>query len=269
MMTPEQRYLFDVTGYLHLKNALSDEELKAAQAAANEYINTPTEELPPGFDSSNKNLPNGFAFAKPLEALTLHRATWPIIKELTRNKPQLFRGTMIADRAGVSESAEGLRLHCAREDFGWHCNRYEVRDGRIFCDDFVVFPYLYDVHPGDGGLLVVPGTHKTLFDRPEHLFNNGKIEDADDIPPGVLNITPKAGDVVIISELLTHGALPWKPKDRYRCILTLRYRPQHRGESRVSEEVRGRLSPETLELISRADHYHTKEIVKQDVVTLT
>ena len=85
----------------------------------------------------------------------------------------------------------------------------------------------------------------------------------------MLNITPKAGDVVIISELLTHGALPWKPKDRYRCILTLRYRPQHRGESRVSEEVRGRLSPETLELISRADHYHTKEIVKQDVVTLT
>ena len=28
MMTPEQRYLFDVTGYLHLKNALSEEELK-------------------------------------------------------------------------------------------------------------------------------------------------------------------------------------------------------------------------------------------------
>ena len=99
-------------------------------------------------------------------------------------------------------------MHCAREDFGWHCNRYEVRDGRIFCDDFVVFPYLYDVHPGDGGLLVVPGTHKTFFDRPGHLYNDGKIKDTDDIPEGVVNITPKAGDFVIISELLTHGALP-------------------------------------------------------------
>ena len=29
-MIPEQRYLFDVTGYLHLKNVLSAEELKAA-----------------------------------------------------------------------------------------------------------------------------------------------------------------------------------------------------------------------------------------------
>ena len=269
MMTPEQRYLFDVTGYLHLENVLSAEELKAAQDAANKYINTPPEELPPGFDSSGKHLPNGFAFSKALEALTLHRSTWPIIKELTNERPQLMRGTMIADRAGMSKSAESLRLHCAREDFGWHCNRYEVRNSRIFCDDFVVFPYLYDVHPGDGGLLVVPGTHKTFFDRPEHLFNNGRIEDADEIPPGVVNITPKAGDVVIISELLTHGALPWKPKDRYRCILVLRYRPQHRGESRVPEEVRKRLSPETLELISRADHTHTKEIVKKDVITLT
>ncbi len=268
-MTPEQRYLFDVTGYLHLKNVINGKELKAAQAAANEYINTPTEALPPGFDSSGKHLPNGFAFSRALEALTMHRSTWPIIKELTNEKPQLFRGTMIADRAGMSESEEALRLHCAREDYGRDRNCFENRNGRIYCDDFVVFPYLTDVHPGDGGLLVVPGSHKAEYDRPEHIFNNGTIDNVDNIPQGVENITPKAGDIVIISELLTHGALPWKPKDRYRCILTLRYRPQHRGESRVSEEVRERLSPETLELIAQADHTHTKEIVKKDVVRLT
>ena len=39
---------------------MTDEELKAAQEAANEYINTPPEELPPGFDSSEKNLPKRF-----------------------------------------------------------------------------------------------------------------------------------------------------------------------------------------------------------------
>ena len=68
MMTPEQRYLFDVTGYLHLENVMTDEELKSAQDAANEYINTPTEELPPGFDSSNKNLPNGFRLCEALRS---------------------------------------------------------------------------------------------------------------------------------------------------------------------------------------------------------
>ena len=269
MMTPEQRYLFDVTGYLHIKNVLSGEELKAAQEAADRYINASPEELPPGFDANGKHLPNGFAFDKALEALTVHPATWPIILELTNNKPQLHRGTMIADRPGVRESEEPLRLHSAREDFGWQSNRYEVRNGRTFCDDFVVFPYLTDVHPGDGGVLVVPGSHKTVFDRPQHLFNNGEIQDANEIPPGVVNLTPKAGDVVIISELLTHGSLPWKPQDRYRCLLVLRYTPQYRGESRVDEEVREHLSPETLELIAHAHYTHTKEIAKKDIVALT
>ena len=48
MMTPEQRYLFDVTGYLHIENAVSGEALKAAQAAADAYINAvPLKTCPP------------------------------------------------------------------------------------------------------------------------------------------------------------------------------------------------------------------------------
>ena len=31
MMSPEQRYFFDLTGYLHLRNVLSEEELKPAK----------------------------------------------------------------------------------------------------------------------------------------------------------------------------------------------------------------------------------------------
>ena len=41
MMTPEQRYLFDLNGYLHLRNALSDDELSAAREAAERYVTTP------------------------------------------------------------------------------------------------------------------------------------------------------------------------------------------------------------------------------------
>ena len=40
MMTSEQRYLFDMTGYLHLKNVLNPEELHNAQEAADRYIQT-------------------------------------------------------------------------------------------------------------------------------------------------------------------------------------------------------------------------------------
>eukprot|EP01051_Picozoa_sp_SAG22_P027810 SAG22_NODE_9500_length_586_cov_1.404517_1_plen_186_part_10 len=42
------------------------------------------------------------------------------------------------------------------------------------------------------------------------------------VPPGVLNVCAKAGDVVVISERVLHGALRWQPKDRERRFLTCR-----------------------------------------------
>ena len=48
--------------------------------------------------------------------------------------------------------------HCAREDGGPRKGLYEVRNGRVLCDHFIVFPYFDDVLPGDGGLLVLPGS---------------------------------------------------------------------------------------------------------------
>ena len=161
----------------------------------------------------------------------------------------------------VNRKEPGTRLHCAREDHGWPSTRYEVKDDQIFCDNVVVFPYLTDVNPGDGGLIVLPGSHKAEFDRPFDVFYaDGKI--ADKIPEGVVNITPKAGDIVIISELLTHGTLTWKP-DRDRRTLVLRYRPQHQGgATSIPEAILERLLSETRELIEQQGFNHVKEIVK-------
>ena len=266
MMTTAQRYLFDVTGYLHLKNALSPEELSAAREATQCYIDTPHDELSPGFGVDGKRHLHGFAFDKSLEALVLHPKTWPIVMELTNGKPRFSSGTLQVDLPGV----DGGGLHCARDDFGWESCRYETRNGRIYCDSFVIFPYFDDVFPGDGGLLVVPGSHKAAFERPEELFNKGDIKDASNLPEGVINLTPRAGDVLIISELLTHGILPWTPPDRIRRILVLRYAPQHsRSGGGLPEAVKERLSPETIELMEPAHYTHTKEIAKRNVVTLS
>ena len=126
--------------------------------------------------------------------------------------------------------------------------------------------------PGDGGLVVIPGSHKSQFLRPPDLF----VPDSDEIDPephpAVTNITPRAGDVVIISELLTHGVLVWQPKDRDRRFLILRYMPQYTTYGTFDpfpDEIQAKLSPETLELIEVAPYKHVKEIVKQETVTLT
>ena len=44
MMTEEQRYLFDLCGFLHLKNVLTPEKLDAASEAARHYIDSASEE---------------------------------------------------------------------------------------------------------------------------------------------------------------------------------------------------------------------------------
>lgn len=80
-MTPEQRYLLDTTGYIHIKNVLSPEELEKAKAATDRLINTPDEDIPEGLErmgTSGSHTPyhRGFAFDRALEHLTMHRRIW-------------------------------------------------------------------------------------------------------------------------------------------------------------------------------------------------
>ena len=166
----------------------------------------------------------------------MHPITWPIIKELSDNKPRRNRGSLAVD---THEKGSITPLHCAREGQGWQTRRYEVRNSRIFCNDIVAFFYFTDVHPGDGGLVVVPGSHKSEFQRPKELF----FPDLEDLNPrlhpAIKNITPRAGDVIVLSELTTHGVLIWKPKDRDRRFLLLRYKTQYFQDEQGERYVYG------------------------------
>ena len=283
MMTPEQRYFFDLTGYLHLEGVLQGEELEKVQAAAQRYIDTPPDEVPDGFKIDHERehfnwYLHAFAFDKELEALAFHPQTWPIIKEMLDEKPRLGGGNMMVDSYGrpFHPLHSGHESTLTEELPGWR--RYQIHNGRISCNDLVFFFYLTDVHPGDGGLMVLPGSHKANFERPQSLFYPGSIKDGTynedynscEVPEGIKNFTPKAGDVVVISELLVHGALSWQAKDRDRRFLTLRYCSQFVPPNKpMPDGVLAKLSPETFELVEMAGGHHIKSVVEQDVVTLS
>ncbi len=283
MMTPEQRYFFDLTGYLHLEGVLEEGELKAAQEAAQRYIDTPPDQVPEGFEINMERehfnwYINAFAFDKALERLAVHPKTWPILLELTGGKPKLNGGNMMVDVHGYPFHPlhSGHETTKNQDQPGWR--RTFVKDGKIYNNDLVFFFYLTDVFPGDGGLIVVPGSHKANFVRVKGFFYPGSYTEdgynddyfSTEVPEGVTNFTPKAGDVVIISEHLTHGALSWAPKDRDRRFLTLRYGVQHLGPGRdFPDAFKARLSPETLELMETHDFNTTKEIVEREVVELS
>ena len=49
-MSPQQRFLLDLNGFLHLKSVLQGEELETARAAAIRYTHDDPDTLPPPFD---------------------------------------------------------------------------------------------------------------------------------------------------------------------------------------------------------------------------
>ena len=65
------------------------------------------------------------------------------------------------------------------------------------------------------------------------------------------------------------GVLPWKPTDRRRRMLVLRYRPHHRQSGPIPEAVIQRLAPETRELVESAHYTHKKDIAGKARVELS
>ena len=93
----------------------------------------------------------------------------PIVMELTGGRPQLAMGTLQVDGPPSRNfHDEGLSLHRAGDESkpGTGPRIGTGPDGRMYCNDFVFFPYLDDVHPGDGGLVVLPGSRERLSSLP-------------------------------------------------------------------------------------------------------
>ena len=102
----------------------------------------------------------------------------------------------------------------------------------------------------------------------------GMTDSEEDLPQGVINLTPRAGDAVVIPEVTVRGSLRWKPVDRERRFVVCRYVPQyllawHRDTDFIMiKEMKDRLAPETQELVETAWRTHEKEITKRDTIRL-
>ena len=101
--------------------------------------------------------------------------------ELTGGRPQLTWGTMLYDDASRGpQHANGGFLHGVRDKqlrqgeattaTATYFRAMADGSGTIECDNSVVFPYFYDMRAEDGGVFVLPGSHKSEVVRPGKLF---------------------------------------------------------------------------------------------------
>lgn len=220
-MTDRERYLFDLQGYLVIEDVLDPDELDKLNRGLDRYDLWNEAAEQEGFFDRWRNDDHQISagplhrFAGPFRQLVGHPRIVPYLAEFLGNQFRYDHGHAMLMKKG----GEPFDLHgggVPREPG----IRYEVVDGQIYSELLVVEFALCDVAETDGGLCVVPGSHKSNFACPSY-FASFK-----ETGPWLKRVPQKAGSAVIFTEALTHGTLPWTA-DHERRALFYRYTPGH------------------------------------------
>ena len=124
---------------------------------------------------------------------------------------------ILQERGSEGFSLHGGTVDCASGGYNPHL-AYTCVNGSLHCHLLAVSVCLADQRTGDGGFVVVPGSHKATFRAPEAMINGTKH--AEFVTQPVIN----AGDVLMFSEGTVHGARAWNA-DRQRRTALYRFAP--------------------------------------------
>ena len=202
-MTEAEVYEFDLNGYIIYRNILTQDQIDQM----NEVLDGNVKE-----DTHNFHfLTLGSMFLD----LMAHPRTLEIIRKMIGDWLRLDHAYGLQmDTLTVERGDTRPNLHGGpRTDQGEH--HYQWFDGQMYNGLIVVMYALKDIHPGDGGFICVPGSHKANMNfKPSvdsHLVANPSF---------------MTGDMLIFTEALVHGTTTWRSKNRRRALL-YKYSPGH------------------------------------------
>ena len=229
-MNEEELYLFDLNGYLVVEQVLTAAEVDEANAAIDHHADSPSTYASATCPCRANRRPS-----RERRAAAISAACWagrnpgatcsasccptpassPVLNQIVGPG---FRMDHSPGLITMRKGAEGCTLHGSSGPHFDPNQYYVYRDGQMHNGLTVVAWQLSDVEEGDGGLCLIPGSHKANFacPRPIKLWHRRREI--------VRAITCRAGDAVIFTEAVTHGTLPWR-SERERRSLLYRYSP--------------------------------------------
>ena len=232
-MSTREKFLFDLQGFLHVEGVLSPAEVKAMNDAIDAHIGDeyaddffPREDGV-GYGGGMDGQYNARTFGDmltwekphclPFRELIAHPQVIPYLNTL------FGRGWRMDELPHVRIARKGTSghgLHGATNVAYDGAQMYRYNNGEIRCGMAVFQFQLSDINPGDGGITVIPGSHKSNYHCPNDILLHNTDQQA------VRNVSGKAGDLVIFLEATIHGALPWTA-DHHRRSLLYRYVPKY------------------------------------------
>ena len=197
----EERFLFDLQGFLLLRGVLSPQECKTLldtiENVKARFTAQPEEVREgkwPAFETTTPNQLrfNGlFRLDPAFDALIAHPGVLQYLKTFM-DQPHLGNAWMIQKSVGAASG-------------GWHRGvsptDYAFRNGNSRTRMLNVVFFLTDNGPDDGCVVAIPGSHKSNVDLSWGNYHGLEM-------PGSVAITGKAGDVFMFSEATMHNGLP-------------------------------------------------------------
>ena len=257
--TAWEDYLFDLQGYLVLKNVVSSEliaeinetvdEWLALQEAGHKWIGhvrCSDPEPVKGPDIKFKNIIEG---GPAFEALIDNPNWLEYVKRYVDND-----GLYIwANHLSVTRKGSYVPIHSGGHNKSYRTS-FRYHNDNFYCGNFNVLLALNDIGPGDGGTMIVPGSHKCNLQSPLIKEKNGQhknVVELTEMTPYLKEMHLDAGDAVIFTDACTHGASV-RTNEGERRILIYRYTAfwmKSADGFEPSEELLARLTPERRKIV--------------------
>ena len=247
MPTEMEDYLFDLNGYLILRDAVSQEHVAEMNALAEGMLPAEHDEWRGHVhcrgNADNIGLSQIIEGGEPFERLIDHPSWIDHVNRYVGGDDGLFIDQNWWNKRGPGG---GLTLHS-----GAHKRRIRTQvryhDGEFRCGQVVVILALNDIGPDDGPTMIVPGSHKSNLLHPAFKGDDLSMANVE----GAIKVPLNCGDAVLFVDCLAHGsALRTSPG--HRLSLLYRYGP-HWGHDRFgfepSHALLERLTPERRKII--------------------
>lgn len=261
----EVDYLFELHGFLILKNAVAKEDLKQMNGWADDhwdYVTNPGQRF--GSNTNGQWIGNvetqtysgedGCNFQNIIEAADVFQRlmdypAW--IERICRYLNPINGVSIHENLLNVRGKGGYIGVHCGGHIPINYMTFRQANTGAWMVGQINVITALRDIGPGDGPTTLIPGSHKASMPHPALLNPDGtntiyRSEKAAGLARGMVELCVEAGDVLMFTDTITHGSAE-RINDGYRRMVLYRYSPQW-----IRSRFNYQPSPEFWERLTKA-----------------
>ncbi len=249
-------YYFDLRGYVILRNAVDLSHIADLNRALDQFPALEWGEWHGNVQRFDNNgaagieLQNIVEGGEPFERLIDNPSWIDLVHRYCGETDSYVDGLFIDECfASIRRSGGFFPVHSGGYR-GAVRGQYRFKDGVWRCGQVNILLALTDVGPGDGGTMVIPGSHKSNLPHPSGKVNTS-FGDPMDTMDGAVEVHLNKGDALLFCDGLSHGASS-RTNPGERRVVIYRYGVSW-GSTRYgyqySDELLGRLTPERRKIL--------------------